>query len=315
MFDFVGKKRWFFLGSAIIIIAGLISIFLPQGLKLGTDFKEGSSFIFRWSPPISKAQLVQALSQAGYAESDVTIQEAKGADYVDFTIITRYLTSEEETNLKNFLGQPDQLGSYEVISSGSVSPIVAAEAVRNAAIAVVAAALGILLYMAWAFRKMPKPFRYGTCAVIALFHDLLVVLAVFSLFGRVFSLEINSMFITACLAVLGYSVNDTVVVFDRIRENISKGISTEFVATVNRSLTETLTRSLSTTLTTLLACLAVYLIVGGPMTGFMLALLVGFASGAYSSFLASQLLVVWERGEWGSFLPKIPLPQRVRGGE
>ena len=313
MFDFVGKKRWFFLGSAIIIILGLISIFSPQGLKLGTDFKEGSSFIFRFSPPISKAQLVQALSQAGYAESETTIQETKGADYVDFTIITRWLTSEEETNLKNSLGQ--QLGSYEVMSSGRVSPIVAAEIVRNAAIAVVVAALGILLYMAWAFRKMPKPFRYGTCAVISLFHDLLVVLAVFSLFGRVFSLEINSMFITACLAVLGYSVNDTVVVFDRIRENLSKGVSTEFAATVNRSLTETLTRSLNTTSTTLLACLAVYLLVGGPMTGFMLALLVGFASGAYSSFLASLLLVVWERGEWARFFPKIRLPQRVRSGE
>jgi preprotein translocase subunit SecF len=311
VFDFVGKKRWFFLGSTIIILVGLISIFLPQGFKLGTDFKPGSSFIFHFSPPISKAQLVQALSQAGYAETEATIQETRGADYVDFTIITRLLTSEEEDSLKNYLSQ--QLGPYEIIGSGRVSAIVAAETVRNAIIAVVVAALGILLYLAWAFRKMPKPFRYGTCAIISLVHDVLVVLAVFSLLGRLFNLEINAMFITACLAVLGYSVNDTVVVFDRIRENISKGISAEFAVTVNRSLTETLTRSLNTTLTTLLACLAVYLFVGGPISGFMIALLVGFASGAYSSFLASQLLVTWERGEWFKFLPKIPLLQRSRG--
>jgi preprotein translocase subunit SecF len=310
VFDFVGKKRWFFLVSAVIILAGLISVFLPHGLKLGADFEESTSFVLRFSPSITEANLAQALAEAGYAGGQTTIQEAAGADYVDFTIRTRLLNEEEQNTLTNYLEQ--QLGSFEIISSGRTSAIVAAETVRNAVIAVAAASLGILLYMAWAFRKMPKPFRYGTCAIISLVHDLLVVLAVFSLFGRVFNLEINAMFITACLAILGYSVNDTVVVFDRIRENVHKGISDEFAVTVNCSLTETLTRSLNTTLTTLLACLAVYLFVGGPMTSFMLALLVGFTSGAYSSLLASQLLVVWERGEWFKFLPRIPLLQRNR---
>ena len=309
MFDFVGKKRWFFLVSAVIILAGLVSVFLPHGLKLGADFEESTSFVLRFSPSITEASLTQALAEAGYAGGQTTIQEATGADYVDFTIRTRLLNEEEQNNLKNSL---EQLGPFEIISSGRTSATVAAETVRNAGIAVAVASLGIALYMAWAFRKMPKPFRYGTCAIISLVHDLLVVLAVFSLFGRVFNLEINAMFITACLAIVGYSVNDTVVVFDRIRENIKKGISDEFAVTVNYSLTETLTRSLNTTLTTLLACLAVYLFVGGPMASFMLALMVGFTSGVYSSFLASQLLVVWERGEWFKFLPRIPLLRRSR---
>ncbi len=290
MFDFVGKRRWFFPASAIIIIAGLISIFLPGGLKLGTDFESGSSFVFRFSPEVTRDQVVAVLSNNGYA--DATVQKSTGTDYVEFTIRTRLMSTEVTNTVKE---QLLSLPSAKEISSGKVSPVVAAQTVRNAIIAVAVATLGILLYMAWAFRKMPNPFRYGTCAIVSLIHDLLVVFAVFSLFGRVFNLEINVMFITACLAILGYSVNDTVVVFDRIRENVGRGISADFTIEVNRSLTGTLTRSLNTTITTLLACLAMYLFVGGPISGFMLALLVGFTSGAYSSFLASYLLVVWER--------------------
>lgn len=310
MFDIVGRRRWFFLASAAIIIAGLISVFLPHGLKLGADFEESSSFVLRFSPSVTESSLAEALADAGYSGGRTTIQQATGADYVDFTIRTRLLDEEEQANLMTYLEQ--QLGPFETISSGRTSAIVAAETVRNAVIAVAVASLGILLYMAWAFRKMPSPFRYGTCAVISLVHDLLVVLTVFSVFGRVYNLEINAMFITACLAILGYSVNDTVVVFDRIRENVQKGISDKFAVTVNYSLNETLTRSFNTTLTTLLACLAVLLFVGGPMTSFMLALLVGFASGAYSSLLASQLLVAWEGAEWLRFPPRIPLLQRSK---
>ncbi len=305
MFDFVGKRRWFFLVSAIIIIAGLISLSLPHGLKLGTDFEEGSSFIFRFDAEVSKNDIKEVLNSIGYADAVIQETRPSGEDHVDFTIRTRLMTGEDEDYLK------ENLPSYELISSGRVSPIIASQTVRNAAIAVGVAVLGILLYLAWAFRKMPSPFRYGTCAIISVIHDLLVVLAVFSIFGRWFNLEINVMFITACLAILGYSVNDTVVVFDRIRENISKGIPIEFAVTVNRSLTETLTRSLNTTLTTLLACLAVYLFVGGPISSFMLALLIGFTSGAYSSFLASQMLVVWEKGNWSRFVPRIPF-RRLR---
>lgn len=304
MFDFVGKRRWFFLASAIVIIAGIVSLSLPNGLKLGTDFKEGSSFIYRFDAGVTKNDIAGILSNVGF--SDAVIQETRpsGKDYVDFTIRTRLMSGADEESLKPLVSS---FPGYELISSGRVSPAIASQTIRNAIYAVVVATLGILLYMAWAFRKMPSPFRYGTCAIISLIHDLLVVLAVFSIFGRLFNLEINTMFITACLAILGYSVNDTVVVFDRIRENKGKGISTDFDTTINLSLVGTLTRSLNTTVTTLLACLAVYLFVGGPISSFMLALLVGFASGAYSSFLASYMLVSWEKREWNRFLPRIPL--------
>lgn len=189
MFDFVGKRRWFFLASAIIIIAGLISVFLPHGLKLGTDFKPGSSFVVRFSPEVTKDQVVAVLSENGYA--DATVQGSTGTDYVEFTIHTRLMS----TNVTNTVEQQlsSLSSSYKEVSSGGVAPTVASQTVRNAIIAVAVATLGILLYMAWAFRKMPNPFRYGTTAVISLVHDLLVVLAVFSLFGRVFNLEINVM--------------------------------------------------------------------------------------------------------------------------
>lgn len=295
MFDFVGKRRWFFLASAIVIIAGIISLSLPDGLKLGTDFKEGSSYIYRFDSSVTKDDVSGIFSNVGFADAVIQESRPSGKNYVDFTVHARLMNAEEEESLKS---QITVLPGYELISSGRVSPAIASQTIRNAIIAVVVATLGILLYMAWAFRKMPSPFRYGTCAIISLIHDLMVVLAVFSIFGRIFDLEVNVMFITACLAILGYSVNDTVVVFDRIRENKSRGVSLDFKTTVNLSLVGTITRSLNTTITTLLACLAVYLIVGGPISSFMLALLIGFASGAYSSFLASYMLISWEKKDW-----------------
>lgn len=307
MFDFVGKKRWFLLASAIIVVAGLISVLVPGGLKLGIDFEGGISATLgpKEGETLTLEQVEQKLNDLGHGEAAKRVQVLGEGD---FFIRTGELDENEQEKLRNGLSEIGEVKEF-----GAISAVIASETVRNAAIAVGVAAIAMLLYIAWAFRRMPSPFRYGTCAIIALIHDVLVVLGIFSFLGRTLNWEIDPMFITACLAVLGYSVNDTVVVFDRIRENVAKGISGEFAVTVNRSLTETLTRTLNTTLTTLLVCLAVYLFVGGPISSFMLALLVGFASGAYSSFLASILLVVWERREWSGFLSKIPLPRRVRG--
>ena len=307
VFDFVGKKRWFLLASAIIIVAGLISVLVPGGLKLGVDFEGGISATLgpKEGETLTLEQVEQKLNVLGHSEAAKSVQVLGEGD---FFIRTRELDENEQEKLRNGLSEIGEVKEF-----GAISAVVASETVRNAAIAVGVAAIAMLLYIAWAFRRMPSPFRYGTCAIIALIHDVLVVLGIFSFLGRTLNWEIDPMFIIAVLAVIGYSVNDTVVVFDRIRENLTKGITGDLGNTVNFSLTQTLGRSLNTSITTLLAVLAVYLFVGGPIRNFVMALFIGIVAGTYSSiFIASQLLVVWERREWSRFLPKIPLPRRSR---
>jgi preprotein translocase subunit SecF len=151
---------------------------------------------------------------------------------------------------------------------------------------------------------MPNPFRYGICALIALAHDALVALGVFSILGGILSWEINLMFVTGVLAVIGYSVNNTVVVFDRIRENLTRETRAGFETTVNNSLIETLSRSLNTSLTTLFVVLALLLFVGTSIQNFAVVLLIGIIAGTYSSLcIAPALLVVWRSGEWSKFIP------------
>jgi len=194
----------------------------------------------------------------------------------------------------------------------NVSPVIAKETARIAGIAVGVAAVGILIYITWAFRRMPMPLRYGTCAVIALVHDVLVVLGLFTILGSFMNWEVNLMFITGILAVIGYSVNNTVVVFDRIRENLRQGLSADFEVVVNTSLVETLSRSLNTSLTTLAVVIALVLFVGVSIQNFAVVLLIGVIAGTYSSlFVAPQLLVVWEQGRWSGFIRS---PSLTAGG-
>ncbi len=189
----------------------------------------------------------------------------------------------------------------EVLDNASVTGSVATETTRNAILAVIAASVFILLYISFAFRKVAKPWRYGACAIIALLHDVLVVLGVFSILGWLFHVQIDSLFITALLTVVGFSVHDTIVVFDRIRENMQRRTSETFEQVVNASLVQTMTRSLNTSLTVLVTLTALTLFVTtGSVHNFTLALLIGIFSGTYSSiFNASMLLVIWEKGELG----------------
>jgi preprotein translocase subunit SecF len=168
----------------------------------------------------------------------------------------------------------------------------------------------MLIYIAWAFRRMPKPFRWGTCAIIALIHDVFIVVAVFSVLGWLAGVEIDALFITGLLAVVGYSINNTVVIFDRIRENITKHISPDFAEVVNSSIVETLGRSLNTALTTLFVLLALFLFGGATIHYFVLVLILGVVVGTYSSiFISSELLVVWEKREWRRLFSRVPVAQ------
>jgi preprotein translocase subunit SecF len=181
-----------------------------------------------------------------------------------------------------------------------VSPLIAEEIVRYAILAVAAAAVGILLYLWWAFNKVSHPLRYGTTAIAALLHDALIVLGIFSILGRLFpaAIEIESTFIVAVLTVIGFSVHDTIVVFDRIRENFIRRAGDTFEDVVNHSLAQTLTRSLNTSLTVILTLVVLMLFGGVTIRTFVLALLIGITTGTYSSiFVASMLLVSWHIGE------------------
>ncbi len=192
-------------------------------------------------------------------------------------------------------------GAYTyVISNASVSSSVASETTLRAILAVLAASVCILLYVWFSFRKVAKPWRYGACAIIALLHDVLVVLGVFSILGWLLNIQVDTLFITAILTVVGFSVHDTIVVFDRIRENMQRRSSETFEQVVNASLVQTLARSLNTSLTVIFTLTALTLFGGLSIRTFTLALLVGIISGTYSSiFNASMLLVIWEKGELG----------------
>ncbi len=188
----------------------------------------------------------------------------------------------------------------QVLDNASVTGSVAAQTTQNAFLAVVAASVFILLYVWFAFRRVPKPWRYGSCAIIALLHDVLVVVGIFSILGWAFHIQINALFITALLTVVGFSVHDTIVVFDRIRENMQRRTSETFEQVVNASLVQTMARSLNTSLTVLITLSALTLFGGVSIRDFTLTLLIGIFSGTYSSiFNASMLLVIWEKGELG----------------
>jgi len=288
MFDIIGKRFWFFLVSGVVILIGIVSL-ATFGLKAGIELSSGSMMTVGFKQEVNQGELKQELASLGYANA-ITQRTGEG----DFLLRLPELSGEARAELE--AGLAAKFGALEVKEFAEVSPWVAAETMRNAAIAVAVAAIGILLYITWAFRKMPDPLRYGTCAIIALAHDVLVVVGTFSILGRILGWEVNLMFITGVLAVIGYSVNDTVIIFDRIRENLLKAKTFDFEVVVNNSLVETLSRSLNTSLTTLFVVLALLLFVGASIQNFAVVLLIGIIAGTYSSIcIAAPLLVVWER--------------------
>ncbi len=298
--DIIGKRFWFFLISGGVILISIISL-TTLGLDTGIEFSSGSMMRVSLEQTVDQGDLKRELASLGYDNAII-----QGVGERDFLIRTHELTGDEKTVLQDALAA--KYGHLTEAEFYSVSPMIATETAQNAVIAVAVAALGILLYVTWAFHRMPKPFRYGTCAIIALIHDALVALGVFSILGGLLDWQINLMFITGILAVIGYSVNNTVVVFDRIRENLTLGASSDFEVIVNNSLIESLGRSLNTSLTTLFVVLALLFFVGASIQNFAVVLLVGIIAGTFSSVcIAPPLLVVWEKGEWGRFIQWLPL--------
>jgi len=313
--DFVGRRGFYYLLSLAILVPGVISLLVPPALSPGIEFSAGSSFTIRFERSVSASDVHTALADLGHAEARVQrtsegdfilrMGELKGAS--DVPPVGPALPSERdsiETGLR------DRFGPLTVRDFNSVSEIVSRQIGRNAALAVAAASVAIVLYISFAFRGLRKPWRYGLAAIIATLHDVVVVVGLFSIFGKVFGTEVNTMFITGLLTVIGFSTHDTIVVFDRIRENVTRNPGVEFAEVVNASLTETLARSINTSMTVVVTLAALLLLGGVTIQSFLVVLLIGVISGTYSSiFVASQILVSWEEGDLGRivgrFFPRL----------
>lgn len=302
MIDFVSKRGLFFIISTILIVPGLISLLLPGGLRAGIDFTSGSVVMLRPNQPVEQADMRQAFADLGHSEAIVQRSD-------DLYLVRTFPLAAEVRNAEGDVTEPSErhtleegldrrFGGVEILAFDSVSPLLATEVVHKSILAVIAACAGILLYLWFAFRSVERSWRYGVCAVAALVHDAVLLIGVFSLLGRFTTIEFDALFITATLTVIGFSVQDTIVVFDRIRENLQRNPGEQFGTIVNHALAQTLVRSIATSITTLLVMVALFLFGGVTIRPFVLALLIGVVSGTYSSiFNASMLLVVWENGE------------------
>ncbi len=307
MIDFVGKRKWYFLVSGIIILIGVIFL-LSVGLQRGIEFTGGTMVTISFEQAVTQEELREELAVLGH--DDAIIQWSDDAQA--FVIRTTELSEEDVVVMQNAL--TEAFGTLTIVEVYAISGSIASDIEGNAMIAVIVAAIGILLYVTWAFRRLMRPFRYGVCAIVALLHDVIIVLGIFSVLGVIFDIEIDAMFIVGVLTIIGYSVNDTIVVFDRIRENSLKNPGTPLATTVNNSIMETLGRSLNTVITTLFVILALLLLGGATIHNFALVLLIGVISGTYSSiFIASQLLVVWESGAFGRLFRRV-VPKRAPAG-
>jgi preprotein translocase subunit SecF len=290
MIDIVGKRNWFFIISICLLLPGIISM-IAFGFRLGVDFSSGTIMTLNFTPAVDQSVLRQQMGQLGFG--DATIQKTSTGD---FLVRTKGIDTDQKTALLD--GLKKGLNSDVAVRDfNTVSPLVASEVARNAAVAVGVASLFMIVYIAFAFRKMPSPFKWGFSAVIALLHDVLIVMGIFSILGWAIGYQVDSMFIVAMLTIVGYSINNTCVVYDRIRENVRKGISKDFAVTVNSSILETIARCINTSLTVILTCLAIFLFGGVTIQQFIMALLIGVVVGIYDSvFVAGPLLVLWDRG-------------------
>ena len=312
--DIVGRRGWFYLFSFIILLPGTISLLIPPSLKPGIDFTSGSTFTVRFEKHVTKDDLQHEMNTLKHPETRI-----QGTGENQFLVHTKELRGAssappigpapptekdtiEKTLRAKFGNMTDAQGKASpeqgFLEFSSISATLSKEIARNAGIALIVASLAIFLFLWYAFRHVPRPFRFGAAAILALLHDVLLVVGVFSILGKTLDFEVNSFFITALLTVIGFSVHDSIVVFDRIRETVARGEGRNFAEMVNNSLLQTLGRSLNTSLTLIFAIVALLLMGGSSIRDFLIAMLAGTVTGVYSSvFVASQILVSWDEGD------------------
>ena len=300
--NLIGARNWYFLASLIIIIPGIISM-ATQGFLLGIDFQGGTQFQLRFQRSPTLPAVQSAVSAQGV--NGVVQETAGGAFLIRTGPIDPRQQSKFEEGLSSRLGPID--ASQTQVSE--VGPTIAGEIVRSAILAILAASTLILLYLAFRFRRVQGGFRsglqFGGSALLALLHDVFLLTGIFSILGKGIPFlgipgsqlgQVDSLFLTAVLTVIGFSVHDTIVIFDRIRENLIVSQRLTFEQVVNLSIMQSAARSIITSFTVVLVLLSLFLFGGETLRGFVLALVIGIVSGTYSSiFNASPLLVVWRR--------------------
>ena len=284
-FNIVSRRRWWFLISFIVLIPGLISIVM-QGFNLGIDFTGGTLLDLKFARPVSVAEIRDVLKD--YQLEGSTIQLAlTGSEEQSPNVFVRSHVLSEEERRQVLTGFETKIGAFEVLRVEKVGAVIGSELTQQAVIALIVSWALMIVYISYRFE-----FKFAVAGIGALVHDLFIVLGIFSLL----QIEIDASFVAALLTIVGFSINDTIVIFDRIRENLrAHKKSDNLEELVNRSIWQTMTRSIYTVITVLFATGALYLFGGETTKNFSLALLIGFASGAYSSiFNASQIWVEWK---------------------
>lgn len=293
MLNIVKNRRWFYLTSLVIIIPGTVAL-LVWGLPFGPDFTGGTLLEVKFSKEVTEGEVIDAASVAKIEIGETGIQTTG-----ENTILLRTtpLDDNQTNSLTTELQKTDD--KLEVLRKETIGPTIGQELLRRALMAIAVASLLIVIYIAYSFRSVPKPassWRFGVSAILALLHDVLVLFGVFAILGHFFAVEIDALFVTAVLTVIGFSVHDTIVVFDRIRENLTKTTYKTFEETVEHSIMQTIGRSINTSLTVILVLLALLLFGGSSIRWFVAALLIGIISGTYSSiFNAAPFLVTWQK--------------------
>ncbi len=304
--NILGKRYLFFAISIIFILVGMVVIVI-DGLPLAVDFKGGTLLELQYSSPnLPGTEEVIAIYE-DYNFEEVSVQTAADSNGQRTILVIRSPFMNEQikgdivTQLESKTNDQITVNQFE-----SVGPVIAEQVTQRAAVAVGIAALAVVIYITFAFRGITNAFRYGICGILAMIHDVLIVVSLSAIGGKLFGWQVDSMFLTALLTVIGFSVQDKIVVFDRIRENSSIFRKLQFEKLVNHSIIQTLQRSINTQLMTVEFMLLALALFGGiTLREFAVILLVGLFSGTYSSiFIAAPLLVVWENKEWKNWFKK-----------
>jgi len=301
MLNIVEKRKLYYLLSLIVIVPGLIAMIYSTvtfgtPVRLSVDFTGGSLFGLQFNGPTTEDAIRGVLAQFG--EGNATVQRLGRPEENSWQVRASFMEAEKVNQIKTALSAAAPLDASRS-TFDNVSPAVGGEVTRAALIAVTVAAVAILMFIWFAFRRVPHAVRYATCAVVAMLHDILVTMGLMSLAGLFLRWEVDALFLTAMLTVIGFSVQDTIVVYDRIRENIPKYRGEPIEAIVNHSLLETLQRSLTTQLNAIFVMICILLFGGATIKQFIAVILVGMISGSYSSlFNAVPLVVSWELGEF-----------------
>jgi preprotein translocase subunit SecF len=293
-------KVWIIISALTVVVC--ITLFVTLGLKLGIDFTGGSLMEITFSKNLPAIEEMQK-SMANLHQQNAVIQKLGDNGYI---IRTEFLSEDDHQMILKGVKDEYQTADNEIREENfqTIGSAISSQLRQRAIMAIVLVNLGIIIYVAYAFRGVSRPvasWKYGVLAIVALVHDIMLVVGIFALLGHFKGIEIDIGFVVALLTVLGYSITDTIVVYDRIRENLTHHSAQNFSEMVNMGLNQTLMRSINTTFITLLPLLALYFLGGSTVHNFALALLIGIASGAYSSvFIASPLLVLsqnWRIGK------------------